>query len=194
MLEQVGELIYHLAHVPRTKYLPIECNMFTFYVMGLLLWGHGLHDYVLYCIQRTYPKLLNKTKQNLTLAQESRVEFIIWCTWGSKPSPTSPFSRHFPIILNCFFDKGSPQAIGSTKEWEDRLFGDKTASPWPRHFKHSHWWKRRSWSKFAPHYTWGTNGVCECKMDVESTWIPKWHRMDHISSSLGLLSKATSWR
>ena len=24
------------------------------------------------------------------------------------------------------------------------------------HFKHSHWWKRRSWSKFASHYGWGT--------------------------------------
>jgi hypothetical protein len=35
------------------------------------------------------------------------------------------------------------------------------------HFKHSHWWKRRSRSKFASHYVWGTNGVCECKMDVK---------------------------
>ena len=45
---------------------------------------------------------------------------------------------------------------------------------------------KRSWSKFASHYAWGTNGVCECKMDVESTWIPAWHRMDHVSCSLGL--------
>jgi hypothetical protein len=29
----------------------------------------------------------------------------------------------------------------------------------PVHFKHSHWWKKRSWSKFASHYAWGTNGV-----------------------------------
>ena len=28
---------------------------------------------------------------------------------------------------------------------------------------------------------WGTNGVCECKMDVKSTWIPTWHQMDHVS-------------
>ena len=42
---------------------------------------------------------------------------------------------------------------------------------WPLHFKHSHWWKRWSRSKFASHYAWGTTGVCECKMDVESTWI-----------------------
>ena len=39
-------------------------------------------------------------------------------------------------------------------------------SPWPLHFKHSHWWERRSRSKFTSHYAWGTNGgVCECKMD-----------------------------
>jgi hypothetical protein len=25
------------------------------------------------------------------------------------------------------------------------------------------------------HFAWGTNGVCECKMDVKSTWIPTWH-------------------
>ena len=30
-------------------------------------------------------------------------------------------------------------------------------SPWPLHFKHSHWWKRRSRSKFTSHYAWGTN-------------------------------------
>jgi len=47
----------------------------------------------------------------------------------------------------------------------------QTDSPWPLHFKHSHWWKRRTRSKFATsHYAWGTNGVCECKMDVKSIW------------------------
>jgi hypothetical protein len=40
----------------------------------------------------------------------------------------------------------------------------------------------------------GPNGVCECKMDVKSTWIPTWHGMDHVSWSLGLFSKTTSWR
>ena len=30
-----------------------------------------------------------------------------------------------------------------------------------------------------------------CKV---STWIPTWHRMDHVSWSLGLFSKSTSWR
>jgi hypothetical protein len=66
--------------------------------------------------------------------------------------------------------------------------------PWPLHFKHSHWWKRRSRSKFASHYAWGTNKVCECKMDVKSTWILTLHRMDRVSWSLGLFSKTTSWR
>ena len=57
-------------------------------------------------------------------------------------------------------------------------FTHETESPCPLHFKHSHWWKRRSRSKFASRYAWGTNGVCDCKMDVKSTWIPTWHRMD----------------
>ena len=44
-------------------------------------------------------------------------------------------------------------------------------------------------SKFASHYAWGTNIVCECKMDVKSTWIPTWHQMNHVSWLLGLFSK-----
>ena len=35
-------------------------------------------------------------------------------------------------------------------------------------------------------YARGTDGVCECKMDTKSTWIPTWHQMDHLSWSLGL--------
>ena len=73
-------------------------------------------------------------------------------------------------------------------------FTHETESPWPLYFKHSHWWKRRSRSKLASHYTWETNGVSECKMDVESTWIPTWHRMDCVSWPLILFSKTTSWR
>ena len=69
-----------------------------------------------------------------------------------------------------------------------------TESPWPLHFKHSHRWKRRSWSNFLSHYAWGTNAVCKFKMDVKSTWIPTWHRMDHVSWSLGLFSTTTSQR
>ena len=50
--------------------------------------------------------------------------------------------------------------------------------------------KRRSRSKFASHYTWGTNEVCEWKMDVTSTWLPTWHWMDHVSWSLGYFWKS----
>ena len=49
-------------------------------------------------------------------------------------------------------------------------------------------------SKFASHYAWGTDGVCEGKMDVKFTWILSWHRMDHVSWSFGLFSKTTSCR
>jgi hypothetical protein len=77
-------------------------------------------------------------------------------------------------------------------------FTHETESLRPIHFKHSQmysiWWKSRSLSKYASHYAWGTNKVFKCKMDVKSTWIPTWHQMDHVSWSLGLFSKTTSWR
>ena len=73
--------------------------------------------------------------------------------------------------------------------WISRHSTHETESPWPLHFKHSHWWKRRSRSKFTSHYAWGTNRVCECKMDVNSTWIPTWHQMDHVPWSFGIFSK-----
>ena len=73
-------------------------------------------------------------------------------------------------------------------------FTHETESPWPLHFNHSYWWKRRSQSKFASHYARGTNGICACKMDVKSTCILTWHQMDHVSWLVGLLSKTTSWR
>ena len=73
-------------------------------------------------------------------------------------------------------------------------FTHKTESPWLLHFEHSHWLKRRSRSKFASHYAWGTNGVCECKMDVMSTWFLTWHQMDRVIGHLDLFSKTTSWR
>ena len=54
--------------------------------------------------------------------------------------------------------------------------------------------KRQSQSKFSSHCTWGTNGVCECRMGGKSTCIPTWHQMDHVSRSLELLSKTNSRR
>jgi hypothetical protein len=46
-------------------------------------------------------------------------------------------------------------------------FTHETENPGPYHFtfKHSHWWKRRSRSKFASHYAWGTNGVYKWMQD-----------------------------
>jgi hypothetical protein len=50
--------------------------------------------------------------------------------------------------------------------------------------------KRRSWSKFtSQYYVWGTNKVCECKMDVKSTCIPTWHQMDHVRGHLDYFLK-----
>ena len=68
-------------------------------------------------------------------------------------------------------------------------FAHETEGPWPLQFKHSRWWKRRSRSKFASRYAWGTDRVSECKVDVKSTWIPTWHRIDHVSWWLGSFSK-----
>ena len=89
---------------------------------------------------------------------------------------------------------GSKSKVHEGVFWTLRATSHETESPWPLHFKHSHWWKGWSRSKFASHYAWGTNGVCECKIDVKSIWIPTWHRMDHVSWSLGLFWKPTSWR
>jgi hypothetical protein len=55
--------------------------------------------------------------------------------------------------------------------------------------RHSHWWKRRNRSRFTSHYACGTNGVCECKMDVRSTWISTWYKMDHIHGHLDYFQK-----
>ena len=53
----------------------------------------------------------------------------------------------------------------TTVSWSPKdHFTHETENPWPLHFKHSHWWKRRSWSKIALHYAWGTTGICECKI------------------------------
>ena len=68
-------------------------------------------------------------------------------------------------------------------------FTHETEGPRPLYFKPSHWWKKRSWPKFASHYTGGTDKVSECKMDVRFAWNPRWHQMDYVSWSLGLFTK-----
>ena len=96
-----------------------------------------------------------------------------------KSSNTDTAFKHWCLVDQFLPSSTDPlhvelRATSHTHTWE-------TESPWPVHFKHSHWWKRRSRSNLASHYAWGTNGVRECKMDVKSTWIPTWHRMDHVS-------------
>ena len=90
---------------------------------------------------------------------------------------------------------GRPLNLGRTFIWALRISWSRLLahvwsgpqSPWPSHFKHSHWCKRWSRSKFASHHAWGTNGVCEWKRDEKSTWIPTWHQVGHVSWSLGLI-------
>jgi hypothetical protein len=62
-----------------------------------------------------------------------------------------------------------PRAFENWWDQLEPLYTRETTSPWPLHFKHSYWWKRRSRSHFASRFAWGTNIVCECKMDVKST-------------------------
>jgi hypothetical protein len=88
-----------------------------------------------------------------------------------------------------FMAKGLDFGLGLWRLHTMGHFTHEIESMWPLHFKHSHWWKRQSRSKFASHYAWGTNGVCECKTDVKSTWTPTWHQMDHVSWSLGIIFK-----
>ena len=116
----------------------------------------------------------------LLLKRYHLIQFQPSVVVNQKPYISVPPSTGCMLLHNCYCRKGH--------------FAHETESPCPLHFKHSHWWKRRSRSKFATsHYAWGTNGVCECKMDVKSTWILTWHRMDHVYWSLGLFSKTTSW-
>ena len=68
-------------------------------------------------------------------------------------------------------------------------FTHEIDSPWPLHFKNSHWWKRQSQSKFASHYAWGTDGVRECTIDVTSIRIPTWHPMDHVFTVTWIIFK-----
>ena len=93
-------------------------------------------------------------------------------------------------IIDLFYSTPTwEEAPSQIKMYFKGHFIHETESPWPLHFKHSRWWKTRSWSKFTSHFPWGTNGVCECKMVVKSTWISTWHQMDRVLWWLRLLSK-----
>jgi hypothetical protein len=103
------------------------------------------------------------------------VEVVRMCfrSWLSPQTPN--------LILNCQMGANLHEIYNRTMPYVSTLpnhflnnkghFTHKTESPWPLHFKHYHWWKWRSRSKFPSHYAWGTNWVSECEMDVKSTWI-----------------------
>ena len=123
------------------------------------------------------------------------------CGKGYKPPPrTHPESQGvWWITLNDivivghgnFLEHALSLVMGISVGHIEGHFTHKTESPWPLHFKHSHWWKRWCWSKFASHYAWGDQRSmwlqdgCEVYLD----WIPTWHRMDHVSWSLGFFLK-----
>ena len=65
----------------------------------------------------------------------------------------SPFIHDGWVYIDAIHRKPSSHMKGH--------FTQDTESPWPVHIKHSHG------SKFTSHYAWGTNRVCECKMDVK---------------------------
>ena len=54
----------------------------------------------------------------------------------------------------------SPTYIRVIHEISHGQFTHEIDCMWPLHFKHSHWWKRRSWSKFA-----------SCLRDQRSMWM-----------------------
>ena len=61
----------------------------------------------------------------------------------------------------------------NSMQWWDMKQGQfthKTESPWPFYSKHSHWWKRRSLSKFASHYS---------LRDEQRMWMQSLHRFLH---------------
>jgi hypothetical protein len=122
------------------------------------------------------PSFLSST--SYSLSSFSSLSVFMW-GWGWVGAPImsfvmsfeqTPAAMHFHLIVFA-------REAGPVCRWREILTQNlgplhtrETESPWLLHFKHSHWWKRRSPCKFAAsHYTWGSNGVCECKMDVKST-------------------------
>ena len=74
-------------------------------------------------------------------------------------------------------------------------FTHETESPCPMYFKHLVGGKGRGGPTLLHTPLEGPiEYVGECKMDVNSTWIPTLHQMDHVSWSLGPFLKTTSWR
>ena len=128
------------------------------------LWAHG----------PTFIKLQKKHNSNATTC----VFMDHLCRWGcshvswrlATPSGSSVAESLFLYFAS---EMKVPRFWDASKHKITQMFDLVRATSHTRvrardqlHFKHSRWWKRRSRSKFASHYAWGTNGVCECKMNV----------------------------
>ena len=104
------------------------------------------------------------------------------------------------------------QTIGSQpvmlKNLPNHCFTHETKSPWPLHFKHSHWGKRQRsrWSKFATsQYARWTNGVSMwmhygCKVYMESyvasngsCFLVTWTILKNDLSEVGLTQTGRPW-
>ena len=127
---------------------------------------------------------IQRSKLSLKLPQGPHYTYLQVCSYYHKLVAGPPIKVHTSPTYMC----------KPVVRYTEGHFKHETESPWPLHVKHSHWWKRWSRSKFTSHYAWRTNGVCERKINIKSTWIPTWHRMDHVSWSLGLFFKTISWR
>jgi hypothetical protein len=105
-------------------------------------------------------------------------------------------SRSYKVLTTCFYLWGfltkplQNSGIMSTRRWDLGPLHTRDWEPVTITIQALSSVEKAEPVKFSSHYAWGTNGVCECKMDVKSTW----HRMDHVSWSLGLFSKTTFWR
>jgi hypothetical protein len=107
--------------------------------------------------QLCYPKKYHLTSISCNEFWEEHLGFFPTCQ-------VNKIARWIYLVTGCW---GWTCHLAHPTKWAPGLgkshFTHETESLWPLHFKHSHWWKRWSWSKFGSHYAWGANGVCDCK-------------------------------
>jgi hypothetical protein len=133
---------------------------------GLFI-GRGLH-----CVETSlvenfkhgWTKIHDCQYGDTSLLGEFSKGQVSWATSNSWTSPDPPLCLKSKWLL---WSLGQmPWMKKEEPEVYKGHFTHKTESPWPIHFKHSHWCKRWSRSNFASHCTWGTNGICEYTIDV----------------------------
>ena len=126
--------------------------------------------------------------------RRSRSKFVLDYAWGTNGVCECTMEVSLHGFLHGMLQIMSGEVSGNKGEFSYRSlahqilvwirtkghFTHESESLWPLQFKHSHWWKRRSWSKIASYFAWGTNGVSECTMEAKSTWIPTWHVVNNV--------------